>query len=52
MIEKLKEFYSKNKKKCLTAGVLLIAGIVYCICGQEISVDAIVEKLCTLISCE
>ena len=47
-MEKLKEFYTKNKKKCLSALVLVVAGIVYCVCGQEISIDSITEMLCNL----
>jgi len=47
-MEKLKEFYKKNKKKCLTAAVLVVAGIVYCVWGQELGIDGIVDQLCLL----
>ena len=46
--ERAKEFAKKNKKKLISAGVLLLAGIVYCFCNQEINIDSITETLCTI----
>lgn len=49
MKDKLKQFYKNNKKKCIAAGLLVIACVVYCACGQEIDTDVFVDKICALI---
>ena len=49
-MKKLKEFYSKNKKKCITAGVVIIAGIAYC-AGADINIDTVVATICNFVGC-
>lgn len=49
-MSKLKEFYGKNKKKCITAGVVVIAGIAYCL-GADINIDVITETICRVVGC-
>lgn len=47
---KLKEFYDKNKKKCITAGVVVVAGISYCL-GADINIDTVVTAICNFVNC-
>lgn len=49
-MKKLKEFFSKNKKKCVTAGVVIIAGVAYCI-GADIDMDSIINTICKFVGC-
>lgn len=49
-MKKLKEFYAKNKKKCVTAGVVIVAGVAYCI-GADINIDVVTEAVCRFVGC-
>lgn len=51
MKEKLKEFYSKNKKKCAAGFIVIVAGIFYCCFGSDLDQDKALELLCKIISC-
>lgn len=48
-MEKLKEFFNANKKKCITAGVLIVAGAAYAFFGYEVNQDTVVNALCAFI---
>lgn len=50
MLSKLKEFFCKNKKKCVIAVICIIASVFYCF-GSELDQDKAVEILCRIISC-
>ncbi|MBO7694938.1 MAG: hypothetical protein J6T10_20160 [Methanobrevibacter sp.] len=50
-MKKLKEFYGKNKKKCITAGVVVVAGIAYCV-GADINIDTVVTAICNFVGCQ
>lgn len=51
MKEKLKEFYSKNKKKCVTALIVVVAGIFYCCFGSDLDQEKAVDLLCKILNC-
>lgn len=49
-MSKIKEFYGKNKKKCITACIVVVAGIVYCF-GADINIDSVVNTVCQFAGC-
>lgn len=51
MWAKLKEFYGKNKKKCVTAFILVMAAIFYCF-GSDLDQEKAIELLCRIVNCD
>lgn len=51
MWNKLKEFFGKNKKKCVTAIIVVVAAIFYCFFGSELDQDKAIELLCKIVNC-
>lgn len=49
-MQKLKEFFNKNKKSCIFAIVVAGCAIAYC-CGIDLSPDAVIEKICLIVGC-
>lgn len=50
MWSKLKEFYGKNKKKCVSAAIVIVAAVFYCV-GSDLDQDKAVELLCRIVGC-
>lgn len=51
MLAKLKEFYGKNKRRCVTAFILVVAAIFYCCFGSELDQEKATELLCKIVDC-
>ena len=49
MKDKLKEYFKKNKKKCITALLVVVAGIAYACFDYEVDTDKIASVICNFI---
>lgn len=49
MKEKFKEYFKKNKKKCITALLVIVAGVVYAFCDYEIDTEKVSSVICNFI---
>ena len=47
--QKAKEFIKNNKKKCILAALVVVAGIAYVFFDVDLNTDAIADKICLLI---
>jgi len=47
--QRAKDFVKNNKKKCLAALLVVVAGVAYVFFGYDLNTDVIVDKICSLI---
>lgn len=47
--EKAKEFIKNNKKKCILAGLVVVAGVCYVFFDYDLNTDKVAEVICSWI---
>lgn len=50
-MDKLKEFFKKHKKLCVTGIVAIVCLVVYLIKGEDMDSDSLINQICNLIGC-